>query len=178
MTAFASALARFLAPINRLCLWLAASGLILMTLAVAWQVFGRKVMNDSPSWTEPGALLLMSWFIILGGAVGVRDGEHMGFDIGLHYAPKPLRLLMKLTTHVLIMVFGLYMAVYGWQLTAKTWDAKMAGIALPQGMDYLPLVGGGVLIALFAFENFVHQLAYGRDTMVSTPGAPNSAAVE
>jgi TRAP-type C4-dicarboxylate transport system permease small subunit len=178
MQALANTLARFLAPISRFCLWLAASGLILMTLAVAWQVFGRKVLNDSPSWTEPGALLLMSWFIILGGAVGVRDGEHMGFEIGLHYAPPPLRFAMKLATHGLIVIFGLYMTIYGWQLTEKTWGAKMAGINIPQGMDYLPLVGGGMLIALFAFENLVNQLARGSDTATHAVGAPASAAVE
>jgi TRAP-type C4-dicarboxylate transport system permease small subunit len=167
MTALAAALARILAPVSRACLWIAASGLILMTLAVAWQVFGRKVLNDSPSWTEPGALLLMSWFIILGGAVGVREGEHMGFDIGLHYAPAPVRFMMKVVTHLLIIAFGVYMTIYGWQLTAKTWSAKMAGINIPQGMDYLPLVGGGILIALFAFENLVNQIARRQDTTVS-----------
>jgi TRAP-type C4-dicarboxylate transport system permease small subunit len=178
MQSLAQTLARYLAPLSRVFLWLAASGLILMTLFVAWQVIGRKIFNDSPSWTEPGALLLMSWFIILGGAVGVRDGEHMGFEIGLHYAPKPLRFAMKLTTHALIVIFGLYMMVYGWQLTEKTWNAKMAGINIPQGMDYLPLVFGGVMIALFAFENLVNQLANGTDTTAVTPGAPASAAVE
>jgi TRAP-type C4-dicarboxylate transport system permease small subunit len=167
MTALAATLARILAPISRACLWLAASGLILMTLAVAWQVFGRKVLNDSPSWTEPGALLLMSWFIILGSAVGVREGEHMGFDIGLHYAAAPVRFLMKAISHVLIIIFGIYMAIYGWQLMAKTWSAKMAGIALPQGMEYMPLVGGGILISLFAFENLVNQIARRQDTVTS-----------
>jgi len=178
MASFAAALARILAPISRACLWLAASGLILMTLAVAWQVFGRKVLNDSPSWTEPGALLLMSWFILLGGAVGVREGEHMGFDIGLHYARPPLRFAMKLVSHGLIVIFGLYMAIYGWQLTAKTWGAKMAGINIPQGMDYLPLVVGGLLISLFAFENLVNQVARRTDTMVSAHSGPMSASVE
>ncbi len=43
-----------------------------MTAIVAWQVFCRYVLNDSPSWTEPGAVILMSWFIFLGAAVGVR----------------------------------------------------------------------------------------------------------
>jgi TRAP-type C4-dicarboxylate transport system permease small subunit len=171
----ATNLARVLAPLSRLCLWLAASGLVAMTLAVAWQVFGRKVLNDSPSWTEPAALLLMSWFIIFGAAVCVREGEHMGFDIGLHYAPPPLRFAMKVTSHVLIIVFGIYMTIYGWQLTASTWKAKMAGIALPQGMDYLPLVGGGILIALFAFENLVNQIARRRDTTIVAAGGHGSA---
>jgi TRAP-type C4-dicarboxylate transport system permease small subunit len=178
MTALAAVLARILAPLSRACLWIAALGLVLMSASVAWQVFGRKVLNDSPSWTEPGALLLMSWFIILGSAVCVREGEHMGFDIGLHYAPPPLRFLMKAVSHILIIIFGGYMAIYGWQLMAKTWSAKMAGIALPQGMDYLPLVGGGVLISLFAFENLVNQIARRQDTVVTGPGGHAPTGVE
>jgi TRAP-type C4-dicarboxylate transport system permease small subunit len=155
MPALALWLARLLAPISRAALWIAAIGLVLMTIFVTWQVFGRKVLNDTPTWTEPGSLLLMSWFILLGGAVGVRESDHMGFEIGLHFAPPPLRLLMQATTFVLIITFSIFMTIYGWQLTVSTWQAKMAGINIPQGMDYLPLVGGGALMALFAFEKLV-----------------------
>ena len=58
-----------------------ASASFVMTAIVAWQVFGRYVLNQSPSWTEPASVLLMSWFIFLGAAVGVRDGNHLGFDV-------------------------------------------------------------------------------------------------
>jgi TRAP-type C4-dicarboxylate transport system permease small subunit len=155
MRGFPAALARVLHPISAAALWVSALGLVLMTLFVAWQIFGRYVLNDTPSWTEPASLLLMSWFIVLGAAVGVREGDHLGFDIGLHYAPPPLRLAMQTVTFLLIAAFGVAMTIYGWQLTAGTWSAKMAGINLPQGMDYLPLVGGGALIALFAIERLV-----------------------
>jgi TRAP-type C4-dicarboxylate transport system permease small subunit len=173
MSTLAIVLARWLAPVSRAALWIAAVGLVLMTLFVAWQVFGRKVLNDTPTWTEPGSLLLMSWFILLGSAVGVRENDHLGFEVGLHYAPPPLRLAMKALTHALIIVFGIYMAIYGWQLTSATWSAKMAGIDLPQGMDYLPLVGGGALIALFAFEKLVQLFVPGvaRSEPTSDPAA-------
>ena len=62
-----------------------------MTVFVAWQIFGRYVLNQSPSWTEPASLLLMSWFILLGSAVGVREGNHLGFEIGLHMPRRRLR---------------------------------------------------------------------------------------
>lgn len=175
--AVARALARVLAPVSRWAVWMAAIGLVAMTLMVAWQVFGRKVLNASPSWTEPGALLLMSWFILLGGAVGVRENDHLGFEIGLHYAPKPLRFAMRAVTHVLVLVFGAFMLVYGWQLTESTWGQKMAGISIPQGMDYLPLVGGGALIALFSFENLVNLVARGEDVRPAGSAHP-SASVE
>jgi TRAP-type C4-dicarboxylate transport system permease small subunit len=163
MPALARSLSLFLAPISRVALGLAAFGLVLMTLFVAWQVFGRYVLNNSPSWTEPGSLLLMSWFILLGSAVGVREGDHLGFEIGLHYAPPRMRLIMRTITLVLMIGFGVAMAVYGAQLAIGTWSAKMAGVGLPQGMDYVPLVVGGVLIALFSLEKLA-QLHAGEMT--------------
>jgi TRAP-type C4-dicarboxylate transport system permease small subunit len=152
-------LARALAPISKFALWLSGLGLLVMTAFVAWQVFGRYVLNASPSWTEPAALLLMSWFILLGSAVGVRDGTHMGFEIGLHYAPPGLKIVLLQITNVLIFAFGLFMTWYGYQLTVETWAAKMPGIDLPQGIDYMPLAGGGLLIALFSLEKFVRVIA-------------------
>lgn len=145
--------------LSRVALWISGLGLLVMTAAVAWQVTGRYLLNDSPSWTEPFSLLLMSWFILLGAAVGVREGNHLGFEIGLHFAPPPIRRVMEVITDLLVMCFGGAMAWYGWKLAMGTWSANMAGISLPQGLDYLPLVAGGVLIALFSFEKLLAHLA-------------------
>ena len=42
-----------------LILGLAGLALVAMALVQAWQVFARYVLNDSPGWTEPVALLLI-----------------------------------------------------------------------------------------------------------------------
>ncbi len=143
---------------SRTALYVSGVGLLVMTAAVFWQVIGRYVFNDSPSWTEPFSLLLMSWFILLGAAVGVREGDHLGFEIGLHYASPSTRRIMEVTTHLLVTLFGAAMAYYGWELAMGTWSAKMAGIDLPQGVDYLPLAGGGAMIALFSFEKMLQDI--------------------
>jgi TRAP-type C4-dicarboxylate transport system permease small subunit len=155
MRARLAALSRILAVVNTAALWMAGIGLILMTIFIAWQIFGRYVLNQSPSWTEPMALLLMSWFILLGSAVGVREGNHLGFEIGLHVAPKGLRHVMLLVTETLVIGFGLAMAWYGTDLAVETWAADMPGLPIPQGMDYAPLAVGGVLIALFSLEKLL-----------------------
>ena len=62
----------------RWALWLSAVGLIVMTAITGWQVFGRYVLNDSPQWVERTALLLVLYFSFLAGAVGVREGSHLG----------------------------------------------------------------------------------------------------
>lgn len=149
MLAAFSALLRRLATLAH---WLAGFGLVLMTVLVGWQVFGRYVLNATPTWTEPSVLLLMSWFILLGAAVGVRDGDHLGFEIGLHHAPAPLRLVMRATTEAVVLIFGLAMLWYGVELARTTWASATPMIGLSQGWDYVPMAGAGALIALFAVE--------------------------
>ena len=178
MRAELAALSRILAVVNRAALWISGIGLVLMTAFVAWQVFGRYVLNQSPSWTEPAALLLMSWFILLGSAVGVRDGNHLGFEIALHHAPQGLRQIMLAVTEILVMIFGGAMAWYGTSLAVETWSALMPGLPIPQGFDYVPLAVGGVLIALFSLEKLVRLLLVGDDAPMVRVDEPHLVAVK
>ena len=66
-----SALVRLSAATSRLLQWLSGFGLLLMTVVIAWQVFARRVLNDSPAWAEQAALLLMIWFVMFAAAAGV-----------------------------------------------------------------------------------------------------------
>ncbi|WP_230531270.1 TRAP transporter small permease [Microvirga roseola] len=178
MRAELAALSRILAVVNRAALWIAGFGLVLMTVFIAWQVFGRYVLNQSPSWTEPASLLLMSWFILLGSAVGVWEGNHLGFEIALHHAPPGLRQIMSVVTEVLVIAFGAAMAWYGTDLAAETWAADMPGLPIPQGTDYVPLATGGVLIALFSFEKLVRLLLAGEEVPLVRADEPHLFAVK
>jgi TRAP-type C4-dicarboxylate transport system permease small subunit len=178
MRAGLAAASRILAVVNRAALWISGMGLVLMTAFVGWQVFGRYVLNQSPSWTEPASLLLMSWFILLGSAVGVRDGNHLGFEIGLHYAPHGLRRLMLGITEVLVFIFGAAMTWYGAELATETWSAAMPGLPIPQGLDYVPLAVGGFLIALFSLEKFVRLLSLGEEVPLVRVDEPHLVVVK
>jgi TRAP-type C4-dicarboxylate transport system permease small subunit len=167
-----------LSMLSRAALWLSGIGLVLMTLFVGWQVFGRYVMNDSPSWTEPASLLLMSWFILLGSAVGVREGSHLGFETILHYSPAPLRRVMLAVGEILVAGFGLAMSWFGWIMTVDTWSSNMAGLPIPQGMDYLPLAIGGGLIALFSLEKLARLLIADEQVPMVEPDQPHLVVVQ
>ncbi len=105
--------ANFLGKVSTASLWLAGIGLVLMTCFVAWQVFCRYVLNDSPSWTEPGSVMLMSWFIFLGAAVGVRENYHLGFDVLLYVLPKGGKKWLRMTSDIVAFAFGVGMIWYG-----------------------------------------------------------------
>lgn len=151
-------LARLLHALSTAALWVAGIGLVMMTAATAWQVFGRYVLNSSPSWTEPVALLLMGWFIFLGAAAGVREDTHLGFDVLVSTVPKPLARVMRLIADTVVIVFGLGMAFYGTRLAIGTWSATIPVLRLPGTVEYVSIVMGGGLIALFGLEKLVRRL--------------------
>ncbi|HEV2900371.1 MAG TPA: TRAP transporter small permease [Pseudaminobacter sp.] len=149
----------FLSRLSNAALWLAGAGLVLMTAFVAWQVFCRYVLNDSPSWTEPGSVMLMSWFIFLGAAVGIRENNHLGFDVLLYVLPKSGKRVLRMISDVVILAFGAGMIWYGGALMSLTWNTTLPSLGISGAFDYLPLAGGGVLAVIFSLERIVLRLA-------------------
>ena len=52
-------LTRFCAPLAKYLLMVAVAGLMAIVACVSFQVFGRYVMNDTPTWAEALALVLV-----------------------------------------------------------------------------------------------------------------------
>jgi TRAP-type C4-dicarboxylate transport system permease small subunit len=146
------------ARLSLISLLLAGIGLVAMTIIVAWTVFGRYILNSTPTWGEPVSLFLMLWFILLGGSVGVRELDHMGFDIGLHYARGIWKSLLVFANETLVTLFGFAMVIYGWQLAEKVWSDRLPMIGISKGWDYVPLIAGGFLIAMFSLEKLLLQI--------------------
>lgn len=170
--------ASILGRVNTLALWLASIGLVLMTCFVAWQVFCRYILNDSPSWTEPGSVMLMSWFIFLGAAVGVRENYHLGFDVLLYVLPKSGKRVLRMISDVVVLAFGLGMIWYGSQLVALTWNTTLPSLGISGAYDYFPVVAGGVLISMFALERIIQRSAGMPIDDAIADAVPAEAAVE
>lgn len=167
-----------LTKLNTLVLYLAGVGLVVMTAIVAWQVFCRYILNDSPSWTEPGAVILMSWFIFLGAAVGVRENNHMGFDVLLYVLPTAAKKWLRMISDIVIFAFGIGMIWYGTSLVQLTIATTMPALGISGAWDYVPLIGGGVLISLFSLERIVARLSGAPIDEVLDEMAPPEIAVE
>lgn len=148
---------RLLAVIARISLWLSGAGLVFMTALIAWQVFGRFVLNDSPSWTEPMAVILMGWFIFLGAAVGIREGYHLSFDVVLMVLPQKGKDIMHSISDVLLITFAGGMVYYGYNLAALAWQATLPSLGFPGGVAYMPIVAGGALMIIFSIERLARR---------------------
>ena len=151
-------LTRVNARIARACMYFSVAGLLAIVAIVAWQVFGRYVLNDSPTWTENLALVLILYVTLVGAAVGVRDAGHIGMESLLVLVPEGVRNKVELAIHVLVAAFGVCMIYGGWVLGASVWAYKLPNINLSEGVRYVPLVVSGALVVLFCIEHIVANL--------------------
>jgi TRAP-type C4-dicarboxylate transport system permease small subunit len=146
---------RLCAAIARLCLRLGVAGLVLLIIAVLYQVIGRYVFNDTPTWAESSAVLLVLYVTMLGMAVGVRDAGHIGLESFLALAPDWLRLKMELLIHALVLVFGLLMAWNCGVLAESVSGYKIPTLGVSEAFKYAPPALAGVLITMFSIEHII-----------------------
>ncbi len=149
---------RACAALSKVALMLAVLGLLGVILCVQYQVVGRYVFNDTPTWAEALALLLVLFVTAFGVAVGVRDAGHIGLESMLAMLPERVRQKFELLIHALVGLFGGLMAHSGWRWATLKWDEKKPMLGVPEGIDYVPLVIAGTLIVLFSLEHFIALL--------------------
>jgi len=149
---------RLCAALSKAALVLAVIGLIGLILCVQYQVVGRYIFNDTPTWAEALAMLLVLYVTAFGVAVGVRDAGHIGLESLIALLPDALRAKLELLIHALVGLFGALMVKSGWLWATLKWNEKKPMLGVPEGMDYVPLVIAGALIVLFSIEHIVALL--------------------
>ncbi len=153
------AISRVLGQLSNAALWIAGTGLVAMTGIVAYQVFMRFVINSSPAWTEAGAIMIMTWFIFLGAAVGVRENFHMGFDVLIYVLPPGSKSWLRALSDICVFAFAFGMVFYGGELAIRFWSTRIPVLGLPTAFTYFPIVVSGVLMCLFSLERLLLRAA-------------------
>jgi len=154
---FVTKLSAVLDWVSKVSLWIAGTGLVLMTVFIAWQVFGRFVLNDTPTWTETSSILIMGWFLLLGAATGIREGNHLSFDVLLYILDERTKRVLFSISDVVVVAFGSGMFAYGIQLSAKTWPSTIPNLGISGGVAFLALITGGALMVIYSIERLLRR---------------------
>ncbi len=144
------------------CKLLTGTALVVLTLIFGWLVWGRYVMNDTPTWVEQVALLLIMLITFLGAAVGIHESSHLGVSYFRDVAPPKVRMAFTLLTHLVMAGFGGLMAWHSHRLVLFKWSAEIPLIHLPEGLRAVPIMICGALVCLFSIGHLV-AMAQGRD---------------
>lgn len=144
--------------ISWVCLAIAGTALVAMTVMFAWLVYGRYVLNDTPTWIEQVSHLLLMVIAFLGAAVGVRQDTHLSVVLFRSKVSQKTRLVFVFITDVLMAGFGGFMFWYGLQLTQFKWKTMIPLIDVSEGLRSLPLTICGALVFLFSAGHLIHLL--------------------
>lgn len=153
--------------LSRICLIVAGTALVSMTVMFAWLVFGRYVLNDTPTWVEQVSHLLLMVIGFVGAAVGVRQDTHLSVVLFRSAVPSAIRTVFVFITDVLMAGFGAFMFWYGLQLTLFKWKTQIPLIQVSEGFRSLPLTICGALVFVFSVGHLI-RLLLGQDKRVDS----------
>jgi TRAP-type C4-dicarboxylate transport system permease small subunit len=126
----------------------AATGIMVFCITI--QVVMRYVFGRTPSWSEELAVLMFSWTVMGGLALGVREGFHVRLDILINQLSPGGRAWAERAIEALTAAFGFYLAWSGLRFLEMTGGSVSAAIGYPiEALHALAPIAGG-LIGLFA----------------------------
>ncbi|TQS73557.1 TRAP transporter small permease [Rhodobacteraceae bacterium] len=144
-----------------LCVTVAGVGLVVLIAIFGWLVWGRYVLNDTPTWVEQMALMLVVWITFLGAAAGVWGRSHLSVDFLRDMFPAPIAKTMTWLAYVGVLAFSVCLAWQGWVLTENTWARHVPILGVPEGMRALPMAICGVLSTIYTLQQML-DFAKGR----------------
>lgn len=128
---------------------------------VLWQVFTRFVMGKPSSWTEELATFLLIWVSLLGAAVALGRGAHLGIDYFTHKLPERNRIQTELFVFAVVSLFSfLVMVGGGISLVMHTLALEQISVALhiPMGYVYLAIPISGAFLVLYGTIGFFERI--------------------
>ncbi|WP_236645396.1 TRAP transporter small permease [Aidingimonas lacisalsi] len=153
-----SALDRVLDGIARICLITAGILLVLLIAIFGWLVFGRYVLNDTPTWVEQASLVMVVYITCLGTAVGVRNNTHLNIDFIRESLPDVWRRLLHTISDLFVIGFGGCMVYQGWLLVMTNLERAIPMIGISESWRAAPLVICGALMVVFVGADMAKRM--------------------
>jgi TRAP-type C4-dicarboxylate transport system permease small subunit len=146
---------RIAAMLSWLLILIGSTALAVVVPLSGWMVFGRYVLNDTPTWVDPTSLLLLLVITFPVAAAGIRNDGHLSIDFIRDAMPPRVRMVLKLICHLVLAWFGAIMAMSAFTLIEFGWVNRIPLIGLPDGARHIPMAICGACVCLFSL---VHVL--------------------
>jgi TRAP-type C4-dicarboxylate transport system permease small subunit len=122
-------------------------------------------------WTEEMARFLFIWMVMLGAMIGVREGTHFEVDVWPELGARA-NALLRLGSHVFILVFALVFVWYGIRFVQFGWDQTSELAEMPMTYIFVAWPLTGVTWLLFAGERLRIDVAILRGMPVASADVP------
>ena len=136
--------------ISSACILIASVAMVVLVVTFGWLVFGRYVLNVTPTWVEQLALLLICYIAFLGAAAGIKENTHLGVTLFRDMMPEIVQKLLMIIIDLMLAFFGGVMVLAGITLMKFGWDTLLPMLDIPESFRTLAITSCGGLILIFA----------------------------
>ncbi|WPY96205.1 TRAP transporter small permease (plasmid) [Limimaricola variabilis] len=131
------------------CLLVGSLCLVVLIASFGWLVFGRYVLNTTPTWVEQLSLLLVGYITFLGAAAGIHDDGHLGVSFVRDGFGPRVSSVLRCISDLIMAGFGIVMFSASAELARFGWSSQLPMLHLPEGMRAVPAAICGLLATLF-----------------------------
>lgn len=133
----------------------------ILVLDVTWQVITRFILKNPSSWSEELATYLMIWVGLLGAAVALNRGAHLGIDYFVGRLNEKKRIFSEIFVYLIIALFSItVLLIGGAELVQETFllgqVAPATGIKI--GYVYLAVPISGFFISIYSIEFLIESI--------------------
>jgi TRAP-type C4-dicarboxylate transport system permease small subunit len=129
---------------------------------VLWQVFTRFILKSPSTWTEELATFMLIWVSLLGAAVALSRGAHLGIDYFVGKLSVKTRLYTEVFVFLCIAAFSFCVMILGGvDLVTSTLQLNQMSPALgvKVGYVYLAVPISGFFLVLYSVIAMFERLA-------------------
>jgi len=147
--------------LDRSLVTLTAVTMGILVLDVTWQVITRFIIKSPSDWTEELATCLMIWVGLLGAAVALNRGAHLGIDYFVGKLPEKKRLYTEILVFLCVGVFSFSTLLLGGiKLVTITFmqGGRLPALGILLGYVYLAVPIAGFFLTLYSIEFLIETI--------------------
>lgn len=140
--------------IAQISMFISASCAGILAIVMILQIFCRKVLNNSLSWSDEMGGYLLVWLTLYGAVAALYDKKHLAIDAMVTRLPQKGQQIMRLIVDCLIALFLIIIFYYSLPLMTKLSGMTAVSLPIPRSLIYSPLI----ITSVFSIVILVHDI--------------------
>lgn len=132
--------------------------LMVMVITVFANVVGRYFFSTSLNWADEVSRAAFVWLVFTGIAVTMWDRGHIGLGNVVAKISQRAGRIADIITHLLVLIFSLYILVGGFKLVALTIVQMTEYLSISTGYIYSIVPFGAMLMSLISLRDLFRAL--------------------
>ena len=141
--------------------WIAMVSLAAIAILIPYEVFGRYVIGRMSTWTNEFCQYAVVWATMMGGAVGLKRGMHVGITSLTDSLSPVLCRWVQGIGYVCMMIFLSLMTYYGFDQTIMNIKQTSSTVGISMSIPYAALPIGFFIMFFVTIEQLVDFLTAG-----------------